>query len=73
MPRSNAATEVVVTFADPILAPLTRGDEIGRVQVFQDGELLVEQPLQALEDSEAAGFFKRLWDSFKLWFSQLFV
>jgi len=73
MPRSNAATEVVVTFADPILAPLTRGDEIGRVQVFQDGELLVEQPLQALEDSEAAGFFKCLWDSFKLWFSQLFV
>jgi D-alanyl-D-alanine carboxypeptidase (penicillin-binding protein 5/6) len=73
MPRSNAPTEVVVTFADPILAPLTRGDEIGRVQVFQDGELLVEQPLQALEDSEAAGFFKRLWDSFKLWFSQLFV
>ena len=73
MPRSNAATEVVVTFADPILAPLTRGDEIGRVQVFQNGELLVEQPLQALEDSEAAGFFKRLWDSFKLWFSQLFV
>jgi len=73
MPRSNAATEVVVTFADPILAPLTRGDEIGRVQVFQDGELLVEQPLQALEDSEAAGFFKSLWDSFKLWFSQLFV
>jgi D-alanyl-D-alanine carboxypeptidase (penicillin-binding protein 5/6) len=73
MPRSNAATEVVVTFADPILAPLKRGDEIGRVQVFQEGELLVEQPLQALEGREAAGFFKRLWDSFKLWFSQLFV
>ena len=73
MPRSNAATEVVATFADPILAPLKRGDEIGLVQVFLDGELLFEQPLQALEDSEAAGFFKRLWDSFKLWFSQLFV
>jgi D-alanyl-D-alanine carboxypeptidase (penicillin-binding protein 5/6) len=73
MPRSNAATEVVATFADPILAPLKRGDEIGLVQVFLDGELLFEQPLQALEDSEAAGFFKRLCDSFKLWFSQLFV
>ena len=73
MPRSNAATEVVATFADPVLAPLKRGDEIGLVQVFLDGELLFEQPLQALEDSEAAGFFKRLWDSFKLWFSQLFV
>jgi len=73
MPRSNAATEVVATFADPILAPLKRGNEIGLVQVFLDGELLFEQPLQALEDSEAAGFFKRLWDSFKLWFSQLFV
>ena len=73
MPRSNATIEVVASFADPVLAPLERGDEIGLVQVFQDGELLFEQPLQVLEDAEAAGFFKRLWDSLKLWFSQLFV
>lgn len=73
MPRSNATIEVVASFADPVLAPLERGDEIGLVQVFQDGELLFEQPLQVLEDAEAAGFFKRLWDSLRLWFSQLFV
>ena len=73
MPRSNATIEVVASFADPIMAPLKRGDEIGLVQVFQEGELLFEQPLQVLDDVEAAGFFKRLWDSFKLWFSQLFV
>ena len=73
MPRSNATIEVVASFADPVLAPLERGDEIGLVQVFQDGELLFEQPLQVLEDAEAAGFLKRLWDSFKLWFSKLFV
>ena len=73
MPRSNATIEVVASFADPVMAPLKRGDEIGLVQVFQEGELLFEQPLQVLDDVEAAGFFKRLWDSFKLWFSQLFV
>ena len=73
MPRSNATIEVVASFADPIMAPLKRGDEIGLVQVFQEGELLFEQPLQVLDGVEAAGFFKRLWDSFKLWFSQLFV
>ena len=73
MPRSNATIEVMASFADPVMAPLKRGDEIGLVQVFQEGELLFEQPLQVLDDVEAAGFFKRLWDSFKLWFSQLFV
>lgn len=73
MPRSNATIEVIASFADPVMAPLKRGDEIGLVQVFQEGELLFEQPLQVLDDVEAAGFFKRLWDSFKLWFSQLFV
>ena len=73
MPRSNATIEVMASFANPVMAPLKRGDEIGLVQVFQEGELLFEQPLQVLDDVEAAGFFKRLWDSFKLWFSQLFV
>ena len=72
MPRSQATPEVRATFADPLQAPLNKGDVVGQLQVYLDGELLLERPLQALQSVEAAGFFKRIWDGFVLWLSQIF-
>ena len=72
VPRSKAVPEVLVRFDEPLEAPIARGDRVGQVQVFLDGELLVEQPLQALATVEPAGFFRRLWDGFLLWLSQFF-
>ena len=72
VPRTQAAAEVIATFDDPLQAPINKGDVVGQLQVLLDGELLLERPLQALQTVEAAGFFKRLWDGFLLWFSQIF-
>ena len=72
VPRSKAVPEVLVRFDEPLQAPIARGDPVGQVQVFLDGELLIEQPLQALATVEPAGFFRRLWDGFLLWLSQFF-
>ena len=72
VPRSKAVPEVLVRFDEPLEAPIARGDRVGQVQVFLDGELLVEQPLQALATVEPAGFFRRLWDGLLLWLSQFF-
>jgi len=72
VPRSQATPEVRATFADPLQAPLNKGDVVGQLQVYRDGELLLERPLQALQSVEAAGFFKRIWDGFVLWLSQIF-
>ncbi|MDG1065976.1 MAG: D-alanyl-D-alanine carboxypeptidase [Luminiphilus sp.] len=72
VPRTQATAEVMVTFDDPLQAPINKGDVIGQLQVLLDGELLLERPLQALQTVEAAGFFKRLWDGFLLWLSQIF-
>ena len=72
VPRSKAVPEVLVRFDEPLQAPIARGDRVGQVQVFLDGELLIEQPLQALATVEPAGFFRRLWDGFLLWLSQFF-
>ena len=72
VPRTQAAAEVIATFDDPLQAPINKGDVVGHLQVLLDGELLLERPLQALQTVEAAGFFKRLWDGFLLWLSQIF-
>ena len=72
VPRTQAAAEVIATFDDPLQAQINKGDVVGQLQVLLDGELLLERPLQALQTVEAAGFFKRLWDGFLLWLSQIF-
>lgn len=72
VPRSNATPEIVTSFDSPLVAPIARGETIGSVKIIIDGEVVSEQPLQALSDVPEAGFFARLWDGFMLWLSQLF-
>ncbi|WP_138435377.1 D-alanyl-D-alanine carboxypeptidase family protein [Marinobacter shengliensis] len=58
---------------DPVIkAPIKVGDELGRIQVMLDGEVLVDEPALALTDVQQGGVFKRLWDAIKLFFVQLF-
>ncbi len=71
IPRSNAAPEIVTSVNEPLIAPISRGDAIGTVKVILDGDVVSEQPLQALTDIPEAGFFARLWDGFMLWLTQL--
>lgn len=55
-----------------ILAPLQAGDSVGKVEIRLDGELLHEADLVALQPVEEGGFFRRLWDGIRLFFSNLF-
>ena len=48
-------------------APFTAGQQIGTVKVSLDGKVVAEAPLVAVAAVEQAGFFKRLWDSFWMW------
>lgn len=54
-----------------IKAPVQAGDSFGVVQISLDGEVLAERPLIALESVQEGGFFKRLWDSIVLFFTNL--
>lgn len=71
--RSNADPQLVTELDEPLLAPIARGDRLGSVKIILDGEVVAEQPLQALTDIPEAGFFARLWDGFMLWLNQLFA
>jgi D-alanyl-D-alanine carboxypeptidase (penicillin-binding protein 5/6) len=64
--------ESTVDLDSVIKAPIKVGDELGRIQVMLDGEVLVDEPALALTDVQQGGVFKRLWDAIKLFFVQLF-
>jgi D-alanyl-D-alanine carboxypeptidase (penicillin-binding protein 5/6) len=59
----NAKAEV----ADPLLAPLSRANEVGKLQLSLGGEQLATYPLHPVEDVPQAGFFGRMVDTAKLW------
>ncbi len=53
---------------DPLVAPLAKGQRVGRILVSTAGGTpVVEVPLVALEPVEQAGFFGRAWDALRLW------
>ena len=55
--------------AKTLIAPITKGQVIGKLRVTLDGKLIAERPLVALQASEKANIFKRLWHSFVLWWN----
>ncbi|MCB1694236.1 MAG: hypothetical protein KDI19_15800, partial [Pseudomonadales bacterium] len=55
-----------------IEVPIQRGAELGELTVTLDGKEVFKGPLVALDDVSEGGFFKRLWHSLVLFFTQLF-
>ncbi|PWK85883.1 D-alanyl-D-alanine carboxypeptidase family protein [Fulvimonas soli] len=51
-----------------LVAPFTKGQQIGTLRITLDGQPVQSVPLVALADAPQGGFFKRLWDSILLWF-----
>jgi D-alanyl-D-alanine carboxypeptidase (penicillin-binding protein 5/6) len=64
--------ESVIDLDSVVKAPVSAGDELGRIKVSFEGEVLVDQPVLALVDVPEGGFFKRIWDAVKLFFVQFF-
>ncbi len=50
-----------------LVAPIAAGQQIGTVKVSLDGKVVAQAPLVAVAAIEEAGFFKRLWHSFMMW------
>jgi len=51
-----------------LIAPFTKGQQVGTLRITLDGQPVQSVPLIALADAPQAGFFGRLWDSIMLWF-----
>lgn len=73
VPRGQKGNlEAVLDVDSVIKAPVKAGQEFGRVKVTLNGELVVDEPLIALQPIEEGGFFKKIWDLIKLFFIGLF-
>jgi serine-type D-Ala-D-Ala carboxypeptidase (penicillin-binding protein 5/6) len=51
-----------------LIAPFTKGQQVGTLKVMLDGKPLAERPLVALADAPEAGFWGRMSDGIMLWF-----
>jgi D-alanyl-D-alanine carboxypeptidase (penicillin-binding protein 5/6) len=50
-----------------LIAPIKKGQVIGKLRVSLDNKVIAERPLVALQEIPEANFFKRLWHEFLLW------
>jgi D-alanyl-D-alanine carboxypeptidase (penicillin-binding protein 5/6) len=52
---------------DPLVAPFTKGQQVGMLKVTVGDQPVVDVPLLALEGVEQAGVLGRAWDAIRLW------
>jgi D-alanyl-D-alanine carboxypeptidase (penicillin-binding protein 5/6) len=68
LPKSQAPKlKLSVEAAEPLLAPVTRGQGVGVVNVTLEGKQLGQYPLVALDEVAPASLFGRLLDTVRLW------
>ncbi|WP_287912738.1 D-alanyl-D-alanine carboxypeptidase PBP5/6, partial [Acinetobacter sp.] len=73
MPKGQAGDIKTQISVQPNLnAPLQKGQVVGKLIATMDGKVIAEKPLVALQAVEEAGFFSRMIDHIKQFFSNLF-
>ena len=73
MPKGQAnAIKTQLVVLPKLTAPLKKGQVVGKYVASLDGKVIAEKPLVALKDVEEAGFFARMLDHIKQFFSNLF-
>jgi D-alanyl-D-alanine carboxypeptidase (penicillin-binding protein 5/6) len=64
---SSSQIKTQVARPDPLVAPLTKGQQVATLKILSGDQVLREVPLVALEAVEQAGIFGRAWDAIRLW------
>ena len=69
VPRGEGAKlQTKVERSDPLVAPLAKGQRVGRILVATaGGSPIIDVPLVVQEAVEQAGIFGRAWDAIRLW------
>ncbi|MFJ2536058.1 D-alanyl-D-alanine carboxypeptidase family protein [Pseudomonas sp. NPDC087614] len=63
--------ETRIEIDGPLQAPIAMGTVVGKLELYDAGQLLGSRPLIALEDAEAGSWWKRWWDTTHLFFTQM--
>lgn len=68
VPAGTAAQiKTQVARPDPLVAPFSKGQAVGTLQVMRGDQPLFDVPLVVLESVEQAGVMGRAWDALRLW------
>jgi D-alanyl-D-alanine carboxypeptidase (penicillin-binding protein 5/6) len=62
-----AQLKPVMDLPKTLVAPIAKGQVIGRLRVSLDGKVIAERPLVAIQAVEQGNFFKRMWHAFLMW------
>ena len=65
-PRDFQRVEPKVSLNDYLQAPISRGQVVGKIDLFLDGESLATVDAVAMEEISSLGFFGRAWSNIKL-------
>lgn len=69
LPKGQAQNlKLSLEAVEPLLAPVTKGQQVGTVKVSLDDKTVGAFPLLALADVAPASFIGRTWDTVRLWF-----
>jgi serine-type D-Ala-D-Ala carboxypeptidase (penicillin-binding protein 5/6) len=60
--------KAMLTTTQPLIAPLNRGDKVGKIKLTLDDKAIGEYPVLALESVPVGSFFGRTWDAVRLMF-----
>ncbi|MFO1386080.1 MAG: D-alanyl-D-alanine carboxypeptidase family protein [Chitinivorax sp.] len=67
VPKGQAGNiKASLTTQQPLIAPISAGQAVGKVKLELDGKVLGEYPVVSLATVAQAGFFGRTWDSLRL-------
>lgn len=61
----KVTTQIVRT--DPLMAPISKGRQVGVLKVLVADQVAAELPIFAQESVTEGGFFGRTWDAIRLW------
>ena len=64
---SGSKLTTQVARPEPLVAPFTKGQQVGSLKISLAGQALTEVPLVALQGVEQAGVLGRAWDALRLW------
>ncbi|MDD2809488.1 D-alanyl-D-alanine carboxypeptidase family protein [Rhodoferax sp.] len=64
---SAAKLTTQVARPDPLVAPLSQGQQVGVLKISSAGQAVAEVPLLALQGVEQASVVGRAWDALRLW------
>ena len=65
-PRDFQRVEPKISLNDYLQAPISRGQVVGKIDLFLDGESLATVDAVAMEEISSLGFFGRAWSNIKL-------